>query len=709
MIGRLAVELAFSREPEHRWRQVATPVAVVVAVTLVMIGASVIALFQREVARKDVRAPTVAMSASPSDLLLSETPAEWNGESFSVMWIEPAGDAASVIPPGLDALPEPGQAAVSPALDRAIRSDPDLAGRFPNRIVIGNAGTQSGDELFAYVRVPEGRTLGETALRVSGFGRSVEPLDQEMVAGATVQVDHTVRDGALGAMASAWLPALIILWVGVTAGSSARDRRVDLLARLGASRRQIRLLVAIETLVLVAPAALAASIAAAVALASMTRIPIVDRFVLPGDLGLPVAVVVAVVGIVTVLTLDIAWLTTDGRPQSPPPTRARTSAVGFAGLRLLPVAVSAAAVMTGFVLGGETGSFLKVLGLIATVVAVPVLMPILVRIAGELVAEGRSLVSLLAGRAMSREAGRVTRPFATLASVVVIALLATAYMALASRIERSPTAQIDGTVVGLSWLDQQAGDLESIRRALPGIDLVPVRQAEMSGTVTIEASCPALASLGLLRDCAEGDSWRLTPEDRQQLAFLVRMPPDSIRLSPPAAPGERVSLLVFDRTGRDAHATMADVGEVAVRLLGPSSVVVLDVRVLRSSPLVDWLRGAVAVALVGLFTAGLVASVDRIIATRRRRRVLGWIGAAPRFLRRLEGWLFVLPYSVVALGSFMAGLAICVLVAASTDIGMPWRGIGGTAVLVTITGAIGAVAVMTLGVRHPTATSERNT
>lgn len=173
MIFRIAAGLTWNSALEHRWRRVAVPVSAAVFMLMMLAGSSVVAMVQREAHRDAARTALVATKPSPEDLLLTRGDDVWGGEQFAVIWIEPAGEAKPVLPPGMTRFPKPGQAVVSPELDRLSSHDPALAARYPNHLVLKPDGIRSGGELFAYVRMPEDRTLAGNlrAVRVRGSDR----------------------------------------------------------------------------------------------------------------------------------------------------------------------------------------------------------------------------------------------------------------------------------------------------------------------------------------------------------------------------------------------------------------------------------------------------------------------------------------------------------------------------------------------------------
>ncbi len=71
MIARLGLRLAMSRSPEHRWRQFALPAAVAVSLLAVLLLPGLIQMAERQKSRMENRAPAIARTYSPGDLLMT--------------------------------------------------------------------------------------------------------------------------------------------------------------------------------------------------------------------------------------------------------------------------------------------------------------------------------------------------------------------------------------------------------------------------------------------------------------------------------------------------------------------------------------------------------------------------------------------------------------------------------------------------------------
>lgn len=126
MIWRIALGMARSHAAEHRWRRLAIPIASVFFMVCLLSTFSLLKMQAQEEARLANRAATLATSPAETDLLTNTTFEDAGDKQTVIIWLEPAGTAAPVLPPGLGTLPESGTFVVSPALARLIESQPSL-------------------------------------------------------------------------------------------------------------------------------------------------------------------------------------------------------------------------------------------------------------------------------------------------------------------------------------------------------------------------------------------------------------------------------------------------------------------------------------------------------------------------------------------------------------------------------------------------------
>lgn len=131
-------------------------------------------------------------------------------------------------PPGVQAIPGPGEVVVSPALSRLLVNDPAVAALVPGRVtgLIGPQGLVSPEELFAYIRV-DGDQLSD-ASSGAGFGSKDTLALETQQAGLTESL-----------MLLLLPPVIVYLVVCGRLAATARLRRYAALRLVGLRRRQI--------------------------------------------------------------------------------------------------------------------------------------------------------------------------------------------------------------------------------------------------------------------------------------------------------------------------------------------------------------------------------------------------------------------------------------------------------------------------------------
>ena len=251
---RMALLMAWSREPAARWRQA------MVIVTCLM--ASVCALTSLSIVKVSSRADDVSAGRSlhwaddgrPAPLVASARSLTVEGHQWPVLWLEERGDypaAARLAPPGLRRLPAPGEAVLSPGLlARGVTAE-SLGMRHSDAGTgaagaIGDEGLQTRSEILVYAAPSVGRSLGEggALLRLRGYGG--EP-------GAAIEYDPdlpTLGESGFGALLLVLMPAAYAAISGARAVSPVRSSRSTVLFRLGISPRRVRIILAIEGLIL---------------------------------------------------------------------------------------------------------------------------------------------------------------------------------------------------------------------------------------------------------------------------------------------------------------------------------------------------------------------------------------------------------------------------------------------------------------------------
>jgi hypothetical protein len=230
------------------WTRTAmTAVGVGLGVALLLLTAAVPAMMhtrdEKRVAR-DTASSGVMTRPTDSSLLIAEASTTFHDKDVSGVLLQPEGPRAGR-PPGVAAIPRPGQMVVSPALKKLLASSPVLRERLPYRIVgtIGRAGLMGPAELYYYagsskLTAHDADYTTGNADRVSGFGHR----SNSAVLGPTFDLLLIVMLVVL------LMPVAIFIGTSVRLGGERRDRRLAALRLVGADIRATRRIAAGEAL-----------------------------------------------------------------------------------------------------------------------------------------------------------------------------------------------------------------------------------------------------------------------------------------------------------------------------------------------------------------------------------------------------------------------------------------------------------------------------
>ncbi|HYU83423.1 MAG TPA: hypothetical protein VEK80_01345, partial [Kribbellaceae bacterium] len=365
---------------------------------------------------------------------------------------------------------------------------------------------------------------------------------------------------------------------------------------------------------------------------------------------------------------------------------------------------------------GYRAADLYLLGVVVAVAAVPAVVPVLLRPIGALLARSRSTSPAIAGRALQWDPTRVAMPYVGGAALLVLVLAGIGYVAVQRNTDSPVSPPGAAHAVIAEWRDPRPGDFARISAAAGAAWSAPFTEGRTGehdepgghdGPLTVGARCADLARLLPGATCVAGSPFVLPPATSQRLASVLAVVAHeqsaAVLLRPPAELVDADGAIFVDD---------APIGELAERVrtaaagLVPASTVETTLwGGSRESPLVPWIIGGATVAAVGLAFACLLSLVDRLLAARRRHRLLVNLGIRPRQLAALGAWMFAVPYVAVCAASFLAGLAICALLV-SPDTAMPWGPIGLTAAVTLAVGLVGSLSVAFLGARHALKESE---
>ncbi|MFG1810601.1 ABC transporter permease [Streptomyces sp. NPDC049040] len=243
----LGVRFAAGGGREGWTRTALTAVGVALGVALLLLASAVPAMMdtrdQRRVAR-DTTVSDQSLKAGPDTFLLANSDTTYHGKDITGVLLHPEGPAAA-LPPGVAAIPRPGQMVVSPALKKLLASAPLLRERIPYEITgtIGKAGLMGPTDLYYYsgsdqlVAYDANRQHGN-ADRARGFGAHSNSEVRGPVFNLLLVMVLVVL----------LLPVAVFIATAVRLGGERRDRRLAALRLVGADARMTRRIAAGEAL-----------------------------------------------------------------------------------------------------------------------------------------------------------------------------------------------------------------------------------------------------------------------------------------------------------------------------------------------------------------------------------------------------------------------------------------------------------------------------
>ena len=524
---------------------------------------------------------------------------------FPMVWLQP-GPVPGPPPPGLRDWPEPGTAVVSPGLvhagydAQALGFEPSTAGAAGDA-VIGPEGVATLTQWLVYAAPAPGRDLGSTGnvTRISGFG----PRPDEPRAAVLTDEESPSPAQAVG-LVGLVLPALLLLaWSAVRADERLRWARAHRLARLGLSRREVRLVAAAEVAGPALPAAVAGAVAAAVGLSQVSAIPLVPLVWVPGDLSAGALAAAAAAAVSVALMLAMALPPAKVVTGRTTPPHVVSLLPLLAGLALMVVARSP----------GARSPELMLAAMLVVLVSIPLALPWLVRRVAPLSARAADSRIWLASRRLAHQPGPLARPAAVLGSLVFLLGALTGITTAIATQQQIPAE--DTAVVLLEWADPRPGDEQALTAALPAqAMLLPVASIDVGAdTVTVVGATCTQAGQILSLPPAEActPAGELTPQAEEGVSVRYGwqvQPPQT--LPAPADPDRGATLIIG--TGLDP----TTVTRAAHDLPGYNMSWLSDLP-LAPQRLAEWIVGfaTLGIALLGL--AATHAFADRL-ATQAR-------------------------------------------------------------------------------------------
>ncbi|MFF3173241.1 ABC transporter permease [Streptomyces sp. NPDC057900] len=243
----LGIRFAAAGGREGWVRTLLTAVGVGIGVALLLTASSVPHMLDERSARDQARSetkisesPDASAKKSDSSVLRIEASTEFRDRSITGFLMRADG-AHPVVPPGIPALPAPGEMVVSPALGKLLDS-PDsalLRERLPYKVTgtIADAGLRSPNELWFYAGSST-LTSASGGHRIAGYGNPgpSDPLPPMLIV-LVIMVCVVLL-----------APVAIFIATAVRFGGDRRDRRLAALRLVGTDIRMTRRIAAGEAL-----------------------------------------------------------------------------------------------------------------------------------------------------------------------------------------------------------------------------------------------------------------------------------------------------------------------------------------------------------------------------------------------------------------------------------------------------------------------------
>ncbi|WP_147301311.1 FtsX-like permease family protein [Calidifontibacter indicus] len=450
-------------------------------------------------------------------------------EQVVVITVEPLS-AAAPVPPGLDRWPRPGEAALSPSVQRMGAAD--MFGPAPQ--TIGIEGLESATDPRVYVRPARG-TVDRTQMRSADrFGD-----DDTSELSSSVGLAFLNRLGMGSVLAGLWgtlgLAGAASLVTAAGMGGDDARRRVRRLAALGASRPQV---VAMRWVECAGPIVIGAGLGAAVTTALLwvpLNISWLHEITAPADLrgrpGLLVAAPMIAIVVALIILAAPVWRTLSTRragrgrfftPQdSLPITRSWICVAGIvAGLWIPPL-------LTG---PPRQQAYLLCVAVVACTLSS--LVAILIHALGRFLSTGtigkNSPASLTAGGLLKARPRRTARMLtAVCLAILTLGQVQLSTGLLGSQYHAATAAQraindsilISPNVLPTTQVQSYVSTLPTTQRAIWVETRLPER-GNSTPTQTFSGSCSSLASLSLPCSSQRVKTNALPPRTRMALASL---------------------------------------------------------------------------------------------------------------------------------------------------------------------------------------------
>lgn len=677
MIAKLAVRMAFTRSPEHRWRIVSILASSCLAGLMILSALGVATLAANVEERGSSRTGTIATTESDTDSFMLLNFDSWEGQQIESLSVMPAvANGTPATASGMRRAPKPGESLVSPGLERLIKQNPELAVRYPERKLLDWSAVTDANELLAYRGVPFGDSLGVRADAIRYDSASSDhqqprqlgdgPLWRASVLGTLSRPSPVPTFQFLfGLLSLVVAPALGLAIIGLRSASDVRQSRLSLLLALGVSRGQLARLTFIESVVSMVPGALLAGVAYWFVSHSTTKIPFTDNYLVPDDLVLTNTQIGATLASLVVICSLVSTLISNPAKQTSP--RPITGERPLRLTLLLPIGASA---MLFFVTSMKVVADLYTLypAILAAVVGVPLACVFIVQKAGRRLAESDSPAVHIVGSSMSVSPRSVTRPYLGLAMLIVLTLSVLGWSShtLHRETPRQPPGTFSTATISANTDDPSVvGELGSLD---PRIAVMKVRVPGLDGPSStrgaakhaqVFTTCEQLRKLEAAFDCknmtASADLERKILEAVKVVThtgvadFTFADDGHFQKTESAVLALSKQNLEEFDKAIRNA---------VGGSLPGVGVSTAYDSQ-LGPDQLAAWIVAGMFIAIGGLAASFLLSSVDRHIGAQTARTQLASLGVSERTVLQIEAFRVALPVGAVIAVSTVVGATVC--------------------------------------------------
>jgi len=620
----------------------------------------------------------------------------FHGEDLGRIDVAATGPAAPV-PPGIPALPGPGEFYASPALHDLLRTTPaaELGDRFPGREVgvVGDAALPSPGSLLVIVGQPVETLAGQPAAAKVSRILTTDPANCSR---CVVGLNDTMFTVTLSVIAAALIfPVLIFIGTATRLSAARREQRFAAMRLIGATPRQVSVLATVESTV-AAVAGMLLGFGVFFALRpGLAAIPFTGATFFPDDLGLTLVNVLAVGAGIPVGAAVAARLALRRVRISPLGVTGRVTPKPPRAWRLIPL-VAGIAELAWFVgrkpetTNGQT--FAYIAGAVLMVTGLVLAGPWLTMRAARVVAQrAQRPAALIAGRRLSDDPMAAFRAVSGL--VVALFVMTAASGAITSYVaERASPAGDSVAATSLSqtfWPEElvpgtpapSISDIPAGLAAIPGVTaVIPVR--ENLREISSDSTSPQGPGLIRCVDLARTPEFGRCPEGARTVAVwsdLIgpREPgtsPDQ-RVWPASNVTDLDSLrllsVVVQTDGSAAAKEQARTALATTNPWGRFPATEAEWEADSARTLVQFQRLADVVILASLPIAGCSLAVSVIAGLTDRKRpfsVLRLTGVRIRMLRAVVGLESAVPLLVVAAVAIGTGfLAAALFLRAQLD------------------------------------------